>query len=219
MFTLYAAAYSANARKPVALVRELALTPKIVEVDVYQGAGRSPAYLAVNPWGKVPTLVDGDLTLWESNAILVYIAEAHGEGRLWAADARGRAEIQRWLFWESAHWQPTLTEVLRAHAGHVMAPQYIEAPEGDPRWDEPQLVGLARHLEGVLTTRPFLAGEHLTLADVSVAGMTIFFSRLGFPFDDFPNLAAWYRRIHGRPAWRETNIEPWVPDVPPESSR
>ncbi len=72
-------------------------------MNVYRGEGRAPEFLAKNPWGKVPTLVDGDFVLWESNAILLYASEAHGEDRLWSREPRERADISRWVFWESAH--------------------------------------------------------------------------------------------------------------------
>lgn len=89
MYTLYTTPLSANGRKVVALSRHLGLDPEIVEVNVYAGMGRTPEFLGRNPWGKVPTLVDGDLTLWESNAILQYITEAHGGFRLHGRTSRG----------------------------------------------------------------------------------------------------------------------------------
>ena len=76
MLTLYTTPLSANGRKMLALSRELGLRPQIRRVDVYRGEGRTPEYLAINPSGKIPTLVDGDLTLCESDAIGLYLCEA-----------------------------------------------------------------------------------------------------------------------------------------------
>ena len=86
MLTLYTTPLSANGRKPLAVCHYLGLAPRIELVNVYRGEGQTADYRAVNPLGKVPTLLDGDLTLSESNAILQYLAEAHGDGRLWARE-------------------------------------------------------------------------------------------------------------------------------------
>ena len=210
MLTLYTASFSSNGRKTVALARHLGLCLEIVEVNVYRGEGRAPAFLAINPFGKVPTLVDGDLVLMESNAILVYLSEAHGEFRLWSQEPRARGEILRWLFWESAHWQPALTQVLRAHAGPIMAPEFVQAPDGEPQWASPELARLLEHLEQRLRDSEHLAGSAATLADFSVAAMTIYFRRLGFPFSSYPAFCSWYERMHALPAWKSTSAEPWL---------
>ena len=91
MLILYATPLSANGRKALAVSQHLELTPQVVLINVYRGEGRAVEYLAVNPQGKVPSLVDGNLMLWESNAILQYLAEAHGDYRLWSRDPRRRA--------------------------------------------------------------------------------------------------------------------------------
>ncbi len=210
VLTLYTASFSSNGRKAVALLRQLGVAAEIVEVNVYRGEGRAPSFLALNPFGKVPTLVDGELTLTESNAILVYLAEAYGRSRFFARTAGGRAEILRWMFWESAHWQPTLTQVLRLHAGHIMVPSLIGPPSGEPQWSASELVALLRQLERRLAISAHLAGDEPTLADFSVAAMTIYFRRLGFPFASYPALAAWYARVHGLSGWRSTSEEPWL---------
>jgi glutathione S-transferase len=207
---IYTASFSSNGRKAVALARQLQIAHELIEVNVYRGEGRNADFLALNPFGKVPTLVDGDFVLWESNAILIYLSEAHGDFRAWAREPRRRAELARWLFWESAHWQPVLTQVLREHAGHIMAPAYVQAPSAEPRWDAPQLTALLQHLEQRLQQTPFLGGDELTLADFSVIAMTIYFRRLGFPFASYPALGAWYERTHALPGWKSTSAEPWI---------
>ena len=95
VFTLYTTPLSANGRKVRAVSHHLALKPEVKIVNVFEGEGRAPEYLAINPFGKIPTLVDDDLTLGESNAILQYIAESYGDCRLWSHDPRRRADISR----------------------------------------------------------------------------------------------------------------------------
>jgi len=96
MLTLYSTALSANGRKVLAVSRYLELEIDVRVVNVYRGEGRAAEYLAINPTGKIPTLVDGDFTLYESNAILQYICEAHGDFRLWSREPQQRGRIARW---------------------------------------------------------------------------------------------------------------------------
>src|SRR5271167_3782965 len=96
MLTLYSTALSANGRKVLAVSRHLELDIDVRPVNVYRGEGRTAEYLAINPTGKIPTLVDGDLTLYESNAILQYLCEAHGDYRLWSREPQQRGRIARW---------------------------------------------------------------------------------------------------------------------------
>ena len=88
MLKIYATPLSANGRKVLAVSRHLGLNADIHEVNVYRGEGRTPQYLAINPSGKIPTLIDGEFVLTESNAILLYLAEAHGANRLWSRDRK-----------------------------------------------------------------------------------------------------------------------------------
>jgi glutathione S-transferase len=120
---IYATPLSANGRKVLAVGRRLGLKPEIYDINVYRGEGLSPKYLAINPSGKIPTLVDGEFVLSESNAILLYLAEAHGANHLWSTDSKQRSRIAQWLFWESAHWQPTLIALLSELVGHRLLPE------------------------------------------------------------------------------------------------
>jgi glutathione S-transferase len=201
VFILHTTLLSANGRKVVALCRQLGLDPEIHEVNVYRGEGQAPAYRAINPSGRIPTLVEGGFVLTESNAILGYVADVHGGARLFSRDPRERARISSWLFWESAHWQPALIEVLTPYVGHRLLPDAISAPVGPPDWEHAKLRPLLDRLEAELSERPYLVGEALSLADFSVGGMTTYFRAVDFPFDAFPKLAAWCQRLDALPAW------------------
>src|SRR5262245_8979125 len=101
-----------SARSAFALYEAgVAFTPHAL--DVPGGASRAPAYLALNPLGKVPALVDGEVVLWESNAINWYIAEKHPDTRPLPATPAGRASVQRWLLYQAAHVSPALMSVNR----------------------------------------------------------------------------------------------------------
>ena len=209
MFTLYSTPLSANGRKVLALARHLGLEPVVHDVNVYGGEGQAPEYLAINPTGKIPCLVDGDFVLTESNAILEYVSEAHAGFRLFSKEARERAEIASWLFWESAHWQPALIGVLSAFVGHQLLPERVPEPSRAPDWRDETLRPLLTRLEVHLSDRAFLALGALTIADFSVGGMVTYFRAAEFPFEQYPNLAAWYGRLEELEAWQETEAPLW----------
>src|SRR6516164_3388509 len=95
---------SPNPQKVTFALHELGLECEIVPVDLSKGEQRTPQFLALNPFGRVPVLVDGDVTLWESHAILAYLGEK--TGKLWPTTAAGRADALRWLFFLAGHISP-----------------------------------------------------------------------------------------------------------------
>lgn len=207
MGTLYTTALSANGRKALAAVRHLALDLEVVEVNVYRGEGQSAAYRALNPLGKIPTLVDGDFVLWESNAILAYLSDAYGGGALLGKTARERADVLRWMFWEGSHWQPALIRVLAPRVGQVLFSTPGEPVT--PPWDDAELGVSLRLLGSVLQSRRFVCGDEISAADFAVAGMTTYFGAAGFPEEAHPSIAAWLRRMDDLPAWASTAVAPW----------
>jgi glutathione S-transferase len=209
MFTLYTTPLSANGRKVLAVCKHLAIEPDVKLVNVYAGEGRAPAYLEIHPLGKIPTLVDGHLVVWESNAVLQYIVEAHGGNRLWSREAKGRAAIARWLYWETAEWQPALVQVLTGFVARELGLIDGRTPV-TINWSESRFRTQADFLEGHLRGREFLALDELTIADLSVAAMMMYVRRAYFPFSEFPAIAAWYERIEALDAWRSTAVEPWT---------
>ncbi len=210
MLKIYATPLSANGRKVLAVSRHLGLNTEIHDVNVYRGEGQSLQYLAINPSGKIPALLDGEFTLAESNAILLYLAEAHGGNRLWSSEAKQRARIAQWLFWESAHWQPTLIVFLSAVVGHRLLPDRVPRPQPAPDWNGALVQPVLKTLETALGSAAFLAGPKATIADFSVAGMMTYFRAANFPFPNFPMISGWYARIEAFESWRETLSPVWA---------
>ena len=200
MFILFATPLSANGRKVLMVSHHLELRPEIKIVNVYRGEGRTPQYLAINPMGKVPSLIDGGMVLWESNAILIYLSEAHADCRLWDREPARRADIARWLFWESSHWQPALISILTGFVRQQLFPDGQAPVQVD--WSDPTFVAQAMLLEGQLAGRPYILGDELTLADFSVSAMMMYVRAAGFPFASFPQIAAWFERMERLPAWQ-----------------
>jgi glutathione S-transferase len=210
MLKIYATPLSANGRKVLAVSRHLGLNPGIYDINVYRGEGRSPEYLAINASGKIPTLVDGEFVLTESNAILLYLAEAHGANRLWSSEPKQRSRIAQWLFWESAHWQPTLIVFLSELVGHRLLPERIPSPRHAPDWSSAAVQPILKTLETGLGADAFVSGAEATIADFAVAGMLTYFRAAAFPFERFPKIAAWYARIESFESWRATQSPLWT---------
>lgn len=209
-FTVYTTPLSANGRKVLAAMAHLELRPATVLVNVYAGEGQDPAYTHIHPQGKVPTLVDGDLVLWESNAILQYLDEEYGERRLSTPGAQGRADIARWLFWEASAWQPVITQLLSSHVGHLLLPDRVGPPAAEPAWDDPPFTRTLAFLDTHLIDRRWVVGDRLTIADFALAGMAMYLEPCGFDFDRAPRFAAWAERFGALDAWADTRVDPWT---------
>ncbi|HEX9577337.1 MAG TPA: glutathione S-transferase family protein [Myxococcales bacterium] len=120
---LYYGRMSGNSARAVFGLTEAGVPYRAHVVDTKAGENKSPAYLAVNPMGKIPALADGDFKLWESNAINWYAAEKSPQAHLLPASPEGRADVQRWLFFQSAHVSPACIPVFRAINPRVLARQ------------------------------------------------------------------------------------------------
>lgn len=203
---LYGFPPSPNTWKVRAAARHIGVPLDLELVDLTKGAQRQPAYLAINPTGRTPTLVDADFTLWESNAILQYIG-GKTVNTLWPDDARKRADITRWMCWQLAHFgsdacapltfQRLVKKVLNLGApDETVVAAALEAFNRD-----------ANVLEGHLSKQQYLVGNALTLADFSVAANLCYAAQTEMPLGRYPRAAAWFERVSSLPAWRETAPE------------
>ena len=200
---LYYHSASPFARKVLIAAALLGVELETQAVDLFAGEGQSPEFLQLNPLGKVPTLVDGDFVLWESNAIVQYLAAQAGDSALAPNDARGRADILRWQFWETSNWAPTCAvyvyeNVLKPLLGRG-EPDAQELAKADEKFHR-----FAKVLDGHLAAHAWLVGGALTLADVSVATMLMYAERGKYPLENYPHIAAWFGKIRQLPAWAAT---------------
>jgi len=187
----------------VALKFHLALDWETVVVDLRRGDQREPDYMALNPNQKMPTLEDDGFVLWESNAILVYLASKRPQSGMWPSDPRDQANVLRWLFWESAHWDA-------ASIGMVVYEKRSKGVLGrgapDPAFiarGEQNFVRFAAVLDDSLRGRTWLVGEHVTIADFSVAGLMPAAQGLGLSLARYPDIVRWYEGLASLPAWNE----------------
>jgi glutathione S-transferase len=187
----------------VALKNYLALDCEVQPIDLGRGDQLSPQYLAINPNKKMPTLEDDGFVLWESNAILFYMAAMRPDKGLWPPDLRGQADVLRWLAWESAHWDAESW-------GMVVFEKASKAVLGlgapDPAFiarGEQNFARFAAVLNDSLKGKTWLVGERLTIADFSIAGFVPLAERMALPVEKFPQILRWYKRLAALPAWRD----------------
>jgi len=205
---LYGFAPSPNTWKVRAVAAHLGITLDYEHVDLLKGASRTPAYLAINPTGRTPSLVDGDFKLGESNAIMQYIA-GQKPNSLWPNDARTRADIMRWQSWQLAHWgaegcDPLLFNRLvkkLANLGAADEPEIAKAVQCFNRD--------AAALEAHLAKQPYLVGNDVTLADFSVAAPLFHAQAADFPLAPYPKIREWCGRVSALPCWGQT-----APQIP-----
>jgi glutathione S-transferase len=187
----------------VALKNYLALDCEINPIDLGRGDQLTPEYLALNPNRKMPTLTDGEFVLWESNAILFYMAAKRPQSGLWPLDLRGQADVLRWLAWESAHWDAESCGMV-AYEKASKAVLGLGAP--DPAFiarGEQNFFRFAAVLDDHLKGRAWLIGERPTIADFSIGAFVPSAARLGLPLTRFSEIGRWYEGLAALPAWRD----------------
>ena len=193
---LYCFGESGNAYKVA-----LALTFADVEwepefVDFFNGATRTPEFRAINEMGEVPVLVDGETVLTQSGVILDYISSK--SGKLGGRSAAERREVLRWLFWDN-HKLSTQIGTARFLANFVPEEK---RPAGVIPFLQSRLKTAYTVLNGHLEGRRWVAGEAMTIADLSLCGYLYYPEPFGFDRKDWPNIDAWLTRIAATPGWK-----------------
>ncbi len=200
---LYGFPASPNTWKVRALAAYLKTPLEFEFVDLLQGAQQSPAFLALNPTGRTPVLVDDDFKLWESNAILQYLASKNATP-LYPSDAKSRADVTRWLCWDLAHWgaqacQPLIFEnLVKKFANLGPADQAAVAKAIEAFTKE------AKMLDAHLARHKYLVNDTLTVADFAVAAPLFHAQGAGMPVGPYANVGAWFGRVSALPCWSET---------------
>ncbi|MGI4800581.1 MAG: glutathione S-transferase family protein [Janthinobacterium lividum] len=196
MFDVYAFATPNSVKVPIAL-EELGLDYRLHAVNVRQGEQKTPDFVALNPNAKVPVLVDPDaeggrLVLTESAAILVYLAEK--TGRLLPPSGVDRARVFEQLFFHASGLGPAFGQ-----AGFFQRQATEKQPLAIERFatEAKRTLGV---LDGVLATRPFVAGTEFTIADIAQFGWLWRREFAGVDLETAPNVARWYAAVESRPA-------------------
>jgi glutathione S-transferase len=163
---------------------------EVVELNMRAGDNRKPEYLALNPFGQVPTIEDGELTLFDSNAILVYLAKRYGDASWLPDDPIGAAAVQRWLSLAAGQiaYGPCaarLVTVFGAPLDHERAKQIA--------------VKLFDVIDAELAGKPFVAGAHVSIADIAAHTYIAHAPEGGVSLEPYPHIRAWLRRVEALP--------------------
>lgn len=188
---------SSNVQKVMWAIGELGLAHERVDVGGPFGGNREAAYLAMNPNGLIPTIQDGDLTLWESNAILRYLAAAYGIGKLQPADLKATAICNQWMDWQLAVVAPAITP---AFLGLIRTPPDQRDAAAIAASQAKTIEAMAM-LEARLGATRHVAGDAFTMADIPLGIMVYRYWQLVPQRPAHPNLERWYAAIAARPAF------------------
>lgn len=211
MITLYGHPYS-RAHRVMWMLKELDLPFEHVPTGFQDGGTKQAGFLAVNPNGRVPVLVDGEVTLFESLAINLYLSRKYG-GPTAAEGLVEESLATQWSFWEAAEIEkPLLFAAANLCLFGEEGRSAADAAIGIGKLDRP-----FRVLEAHLAERAYLLGDRFTVADVNVAGPMTLIPIAGVPIDGYPRIAAWLGRCLDRPAaadWKPIHFT--IPRPPPD---
>jgi glutathione S-transferase len=197
---VYDFAFSPNCRKVRAVAYELGLQLDYVPMNLLKGDTRAPSFLAINPNGRVPVLIDGDFELWESTAIIRYLSAKSG-GELIPKTLQGQAECDRWLAWQLAHLGPAMSKV----ALERIVKKFTGAPpdEAAIAVGSADFTQLTAVLEKELAGREYVA-QTLSVADFALASYYSLATMCGLDLAPFPRVSAWLSRMLARDSMRHT---------------
>jgi glutathione S-transferase len=201
MLKIWGRANSSNVMKLLWLCEELGLPFTRLDAGGAFGRTSEPAYLAINPMARVPTIEEEDgFALWESNTILRYLVAKHAPGSsLHPTDPRARARIERWMDWQLGHLNAPMTVILFT-LFRTPEPQRDMAALALARDEAEHLWGI---VDAALDGQDWLGGGALSLADIALA--PYLHRWMVFPIDrrPMPRLAAWHGRMMGRPGFAQ----------------
>lgn len=206
---LYFHPLSGNSRRALLVAAHLEVPLDKIVVDLTSGEQRGPAHLARNPNGKLPVLEDDGLLLWESRAIMMYLADRVPGQTLYPTDPRDRADVQRWLFWCANHMTPACAILVQERfVKQLMGrgdPDPVEVARGEALFRQSAAI-----LDAQLAGKTWVTQDRLTLADLSLAAGFALAGPARFPLADAANVRAWLARVQDTAAWQRT-----APPAPP----
>ncbi len=189
---------SSNVQKVLWACAETGAKYERVDVGGSFGGNREPWYLALNPNGLIPTINDDGMVLWESNAIVRYLAARYGAGSLWPTDLKVRADADRWMDWQLTTVGPALGPIFFGLVRTPPAQRDLAAIEAA----RVKLAEILKILDQRLAKSRFVAGDSLTMGDIPLGIIAYRWFTLPIERPDLPHLAAWYNRLVERPAFK-----------------
>ena len=200
---IYHFPYSPNSRRVLAVAFHLGLEPELIKVDLGKGEQMCAEFLKLNPNHAIPVLVEGDFVLWESVAIMQYLANQVSSNTLWPVQPKAQADVSRWLCWSLAHWGPAcgffIFERLVKNMRKLGDPDPAELKKGEERMARYAPV-LNDHLKG----REWLCSGSVTLADFTVGSYLELAEAAHYPVKPYAEIWRWYRNIESLPEWQRS---------------
>ena len=196
MLKIWGRVNSVNVKKALWAATELGLKYERIDAGMEHGVTKTPEYLKMNPNSLVPTIDDDGFVLWESHAIVRYLAAKHGAGTLWPTDLKARADAERWM-----DWAFTFQGAMRAvFWGLIRTPpekRDMKAIE-EGRKRSAQLLAIP---ERTLSAKPYIAGVGFTMGDIPLGCEVQRWMRVPIERPPFPAVEAWFERLRARPAF------------------
>lgn len=206
MLTIYGRKSSFNVQKVMWLVGELGLEHKHIELGGSFGGLDTPEFLGLNPHGRVPVIDDDETIVWESHAILRYLAACYGDRTMWSNDPEVRSHVDRWVDWSATTLQPDF--LIGIFWGFYRTP---EAQRNTAAIDK-AIARTGQHmmlLDRHLADRQFMTGRNFSLADVAVGTNLYRYFNIEIARPSTPSVERWYKLLQERPAYREHVMIPF----------
>lgn len=204
MLVIWGRNNSVNVQKVLWCCEEMALGYQRIDAGGAFGVVNTPEYRALNPNGLVPTIEDDGLVLWESNAIVRYLAAKHAAGSLWPEILKTRAEADRWMDWENTTFWPAIRPLF-------LGLMRTAPDKRDSRALEEARLKTADVLSIVdthLTARPYLAGDTFTIGDIPLGCGIWRWMALPIERPALPNVQRWFDSLAGRLAYAKIVMLP-----------
>jgi glutathione S-transferase len=199
MLTIYGRTNSVNVQKVLWCLAELELPHERIDAGLAFGKNSEPWYLALNPNGRVPLLVDGGFSLWESNTIVRYLAGKHGAGTLWPKTPEARALAERWMDWQLSTLVGPVSVVFQA----LYRTPAAERDAGAIKRNTAEANRAMLLLDAHLATHPYLGGDSFTMGDIPAAATAHRWLEVaGIERPELRAVRAWRDRLAERPAFR-----------------
>ena len=197
--TIWGRANSVNVQKVLWCLAELDLAYDRIDAGMAFGKNDQPEYLSMNPNGRVPTLVDGDYVLWESNSIMRYLNLAYGKGSaIYPQSPQARAAVDRWLDWTLSTLQPVDRPVFWSLVRTPVEKRDMVAIQKDVDAE----AEVWRIPERLLSTRRYIEGDQFTIADIAIGAFARrWFGVEGVQKPTLPHLERWFAEISKRPGF------------------
>lgn len=200
---MYAFPPSPRSFKVLWAARQLGIDYELQFVDLFKGDQRKPGYAELNPNARAPVIDDGGYLLWESNAIVEYFASLKPGSGVLPQDTRARLAVTKWMYWESAHWDPGCAifvfQRLLKPLMSLGEPDALEIARANQIFERAGQV-----LDSELKKHRYVAGDQFTAADLSVGADMCVAEAAQYPVEKFTGIRRWFDELRSMPSWQKT---------------